>query len=103
MSLFVLYEYPQEGFNIPGINRELKVACNVLFVVLGAQALHCCEWAFLWLWQAGATVYVLCAGFLLLWLFLLQSMGSRCTGSVVVVHRFNCPAAYGILVPEPGI
>ena len=33
------------------------------------------------------------AGILLTW----------CTGSGVAAHRFNCPAARGILLPRPGI
>ena len=42
-----------------------------------------------------------CVGFLLLWLVLLRSTGSRRTGSVVVAHGPSCSAACGIL-PDQG-
>ena len=41
-----------------------------------------------------------CLGFSLQWLLLLQSTGSRCTGSVVVAHRFRCPEACGIFLVQ---
>ena len=42
-----------------------------------------------------------CVGFLLRWLLLLQSTGSRHVGSVVVVHRLSYSAACGIF-PDQG-
>ena len=42
-----------------------------------------------------------CAGFSLSWLLLLRSTGSRCAGSVVVLHGLSCSAACGIL-PDQG-
>ena len=42
-----------------------------------------------------------CMGFSLQWLLLLQSIGSRHTGSVVTAHRLSCPMTCGIL-PEQG-
>ena len=42
-----------------------------------------------------------CAGFSLWWLHLLQSTGSRCTGSVVVVHGLSCSTARRIF-PDQG-
>ena len=41
------------------------------FIFFGCIGLHCCAWAFLWLWRAG---------FSLLWFLLLRSMGSRHVG-----------------------
>ena len=61
----------------------------------GAQALHCCMWAF-----------SSCRGFslvvvhgLLLW----KSMGSKAWASVVVAHGLSGSRACGSLVPKPGI
>ena len=34
------------------------------------------------------------------WLLLLQSMGSRCAGSVVVAHRLSHPMACGIFLDQ---
>ena len=42
-----------------------------------------------------------CAGLSLLQPLLLQSTGSRCTGSVIVAHRPSCSAARGIF-PDQG-
>ena len=42
-----------------------------------------------------------CVGFLLLWLLLLCSAGSRCPGSVVVAHGPHCSEVRGIF-PEQG-
>ena len=44
-----------------------------------------------------------CTGFSLKWLLLLQSTGSRCTGSAVGANTLSCSTAYGILVPGPRI
>ena len=41
-----------------------------------------------------------CAGFSLSWLLLLQSMGSRWAGSVVVAHGLSCSAACGIFLDQ---
>ena len=38
---------------------------------------------------SGGYSLLWCAGFSLWWLLLLQSMGSRCTGLVVVVHGLS--------------
>ena len=50
-----------------------------LFLFLAVLGLCCCTWAFP---SAGSGGYssLRCAGFLLQWLLLLQSMGSRCAG-----------------------
>ena len=39
-------------------------------------------------------------GFSLQWLLLLQSTGSRCMGSVVLVHGLRCPPACGIFLDQ---
>ena len=44
----------------------------------------------------GGYLSLQCSGFSLRWLLLLQSMGSRCSVSVVVAHRPSCSAACGI-------
>ena len=41
-----------------------------------------------------------CTGFSLRWLLLLQSMGSKRVGSVVVAHSVSCSAACGIFPDE---
>ena len=45
---------------------------------------------------SGGYSSLLCTGFSLRWPLLLRSTGSRCTGSVVVVHGLSCSAACGI-------
>ena len=71
-----------------------------LFIYFGcAGSSFLCE-GFLQLWQARATVHRGARAShyrgLLLW-----NTGSRCTGSVVVVHRPSCSAACGIF-PDQG-
>ena len=41
-----------------------------------------------------------CVGFSLQWLLLLRSIGSRCVGSVVVVHGFSCSVACEIFLDQ---
>ena len=57
-----------------------------------------------WVFTAANGSYssLWCVGFSLRWLLLLRSTGSRCTGSVVVVHGLSCSAACGNL-PRPGL
>ena len=62
---------------------------------MAASGLSCGMWDLL-LWHAGS----------LLQRGLLSSCGARApeyAGSVVAAHRLSCPAACGILVPQPGI
>ena len=61
----------------------------------GAQALHCCMWAF-----SSCRGYPLVVAHGLL---LLESMSARAWASVVVAHGLSAPRACGILVPKPGI
>ena len=56
---------------------------------------------FLYLWQVEATLFVV-HSFTLWRLLLLQSMGPRLTGSVVVVHGLRCSVACAIL-PRPNV
>ena len=51
---------------------------------------------------SGGYSLLWCAGFSFQWLLLLRSTGSRCTGSVVVVHGLSCSAACGIF-PDQGL
>ena len=50
---------------------------------------------------SGSYSLLRCAGFSLWWLLLLRSTGSRCAGSVVVVHGLSCSVACGIF-PDQG-
>ena len=64
--------------------------------------------AFLWLWRLGTALQLQCKGFSVWWLLLLQSIGSRAcgsvvvaswiqsTGSTVVAHGLSCCAACGM-------
>ena len=65
--------------------------------------LHCCTLAVLKLRRAGATLWSWWAGFLLPWLLLLWSTGSRAQASEVVVQELCCPEAYGIFSEQGSI
>ena len=52
--------------------------------------LHTC---FLWLWQAGAPLYLRCLGFSLWRLVLLRSMAPAVRASVLVANVLNCSVA----------
>ena len=83
-----------------------------IYLFLAALGLRCCARAFSSCGEQGLLLPQ-CTGFSLQWLLLLQSMGSRragsvvvalglqSTGSVVVVHGLSCSAACGIL-PDQG-
>ena len=45
-------------------------------------------------------LYLQCVGFLLQWLLLLQSMGSRCVSSGAVVHELSCSRACGLFLEQ---
>ena len=65
-----------------------------LNLCISVSLLLCSGWRHSSLWGTG---------FSLKWLLLLQSTGSRCTGSAVGANTLGCSAAYGILVPGPRI
>ena len=67
---------------------------------MAALGLYCCTWAF----SSCSRGYSLLqwADFSLQWLLLSRSMGSRCSGSVVVANRPSFPMACGNL-PGPGL
>ena len=70
---------------------------NYLFLtVLG---LCCFAWAFSHCGKQGL-LFVAVLGLLLWWLLLLQSIGSRCMGSGVVVHGLSCSPAYEIFLDQ---
>ena len=70
---------------------------NYLFsTVLG---LCCFAWAFSRCGKQGL-LFVAVLGLMLWWLLLLQSIGSRCMGSGVVVHGLSCSPAYEIFLDQ---
>ena len=71
----------------------------LFFLFLAALDLCCCAQAFS-SWGEWGYSLLWCAGFSLRWLLLLRSMGSRCTGSVVVVHGLSCSVACGIFLDQ---
>ena len=92
----------------------LKKICIYLFWLCWV---FIAAWAFLQLWQVGATLQLQCVGFSLWWLLLLWSTGFRVCepqhsvvavprlqglGSVVVVHGLSCCPACGIF-PDQGL
>ena len=66
--------FPSHGakFNISPVN----VFCNLIYLFLAVLSLSCCS-GFPLVVARGATLYLWCSGFLLGWLLLLQSTGSR--------------------------
>ena len=96
----------------PGVGRlqrgpEGRFGCRFFFffnkfiyLFLAALGLRCCMRLSL-VAASGGYPLLQRAGFSLQWLLLLWSMGSRCTGSVVVAHRLSCSVACGIL-PDQG-
>ena len=86
-------DFRQEGFMLPKGGNDGSF-CKADFICLLAVLGLCCCSGFLQLQQAGGTLEVRCAGFPLRRLLLLQSTGSRLTGSVVVApwaleHRLS--------------
>ena len=66
---------------------------------MAALGLRCCARAFSSCGERGL-LFTAVSGFSLQWLLLLQSMGSRHAGSVVVVHGLSCSAACGIFLDQ---
>ena len=66
---------------------------------MAALGLRCCVRAFSSCGKRGL-LFTAVSGFSLQWLLLLQSMGSRHAGSVVVVHGLSCSAACGIFLDQ---
>ena len=60
----------------------------IVYLFLAALGLHRCVWT---LSCSEGKLLSSCTRFSLWWLLLLGSTGSRCMGSVVVVHGFCCP------------
>ena len=81
--------------NNPPLKKCLKTfLCIYLFFgSTGSLLLHV---GFLQLWQVGAILQLRGMGFSLPWLLLLQSMGSQCSGSILVAHGFQ---RMGLVVP----
>ena len=75
---------------------------KILFfnLFLAALGLRCCAQAFSSCSKWGL-LFVAVRGLLLQWLLLLQSMGCRHAGSVVVAHGLSCSMACGIF-PDQG-
>ena len=69
-----------------------------VYLFVAALSLCCCLCAFSRCGEWGCSLW--CAGFSQRCLLLLRSSGSRCAGSVVVVHRFSCPVACGIFLGQ---
>ena len=68
---------------------------------IAAHRLCCCARAFSLVAASGGDSSFWCVGFSLRWFLLLQSTGSRRTGSVVEVRGLSYSKAYGIL-PDQG-
>ena len=66
---------------------------------MAVLGLCCCPWAFSSCVKLGLLFVSVCR-FLVRWLFLLQSMDSRHSGSAVVENGLSCPEACGIF---PGL
>ena len=71
---------------------------NYLFILV-VLSLRCFAEAFSVAESRGSSLFQ-CSGFSLWWLLLLQSTGSRHIGSVVVMHRLSCSAAWGIFLDQ---
>ena len=67
-------------------NASSTLCLNKYTFFLAALGLRCCAWTFSSCNEQGLFFIVVC-GLSLRWLLLLQSMGSRRTGSVAVAHR----------------
>ena len=70
--------------------------CFVFVFVLAALGLHCCAWAFLWLWRVGATLRCgawasHCSGFSCCRAW---ALGAR--ASVVVVHGLSSCGSWAL-------
>ena len=85
------------GFLLPSNRRkELNRRNAQLFFNLIKNFFDCARVSLL---SAGSLV---CAGFSLQWLLLLQSTGSKRMSSVVEAHRLGCSAACGMF-PDQGL
>ena len=93
------------SLKIYGLYRMMS--SNVKYVFLIYRFIYLCIYSWLcWVFVAvcrlslvavsGGYSSLQCAGFSLRWLLLSWSTGSRCVGSVVVVHGLSCSAACGI-------
>ena len=91
--------------SVPGDIRESKgqSPCYWCFVFIFIWLCHVFVAAcvFSLIAVSGGYSLLWCAGFVLWWLLLLWSMGSREQVSIVVAHRLGCSAAWGIF-PDQG-
>ena len=84
------------------MKREISILVFILFTACtsgcaGSLVLHA---GFLWLWQAGCTLWLHCRDFSLLWLLLLRSTGGASRLQWLWQHRPSRPPAYEIFLDQ---
>ena len=70
----------------------------ILFIylfILAALGLHCCTWAFLWLWRVGATLHQ-CTGISLQWLLFFGVWAPDAWASVVVASGLSSCGSWAL-------